>query len=180
MYKRSHPLGRHKIHDVWDSAVHEVVRALDDQGRVYTLRLRDGTGPEKNVHRSELRVIPDGVAANLPPLTERPSAVLDSPGRLAIRSPVSEEDSDSDSMVIVELPTPPRNAVTPVVSPQATVTTTVASPRRLVQRVNLDHPGPNSTPVVRRSSRSTAGKHPNPVRLPRSMTQASGRDTPAV
>lgn len=57
VYRKSHPTGRHKIQDTWDSVVYMIVKNMDEGGRVYRLRPRDGAGPEKTLNRSELRVI---------------------------------------------------------------------------------------------------------------------------
>ena len=58
VYRKSHPIGRHKIQDAWDPAVYVVVKNMDNEGRVYKICPRDGAGPEKNLNRSELRVLP--------------------------------------------------------------------------------------------------------------------------
>ena len=181
VYKRNHPQGRHKIQDAWDPTVYEVVRALDDQGRVYTLRPRDGMGPEKNIHRSELRAIPDGAAAKLPPWTERPppgdSPVVQSASNL----PVDEDESDSDSMVLVETFSAPRTTPTPMSDPPTSEpptfeTTPVPSPRQLSQGIDPEESEPPGASEVRRSSRSTAGRHQNPFNLPRSVTPSTSRE----
>lgn len=58
VYKRSHPTGRHKIQDSWDPIVYVLVQIMDEAGRVCKVRPRDGTGPEKNLNRVELKVFP--------------------------------------------------------------------------------------------------------------------------
>lgn len=58
VYRRSHPLGRHKILDHWDHVEYEVVSCLDEVGTLYKIRPRDRQGPEKNIHRQELRPLP--------------------------------------------------------------------------------------------------------------------------
>lgn len=55
---RSHPTERHKIQDAWDPIVYVVVENMDEEGRVYKIRPRDVAGPEKNLNRSELKVVP--------------------------------------------------------------------------------------------------------------------------
>lgn len=49
---RSHPLGRNKIQDHWDSTPYRVVNKLQDN--VYVIQLADGTGCTKNVTRREI------------------------------------------------------------------------------------------------------------------------------
>ncbi|KAL7877233.1 hypothetical protein SRHO_G00038760 [Serrasalmus rhombeus] len=61
VYRRNHFQGRNKIQDIWDSTPYEVVKCLDGGGRVYTIRQVDGLGPTRNLHRSELRVVPGQV-----------------------------------------------------------------------------------------------------------------------
>ncbi|KAJ8416502.1 hypothetical protein AAFF_G00357900 [Aldrovandia affinis] len=58
VYRKSHPLGRHKIQDHWEPTVYKVVRCLDDTGAVYHISPEDGLGSDKNIHCTELRVIP--------------------------------------------------------------------------------------------------------------------------
>lgn len=67
VHRRSHPLGRHKIQDFWDDTIYRVQEALDQEGRVYKICPLEGTGLEKNIHRSELRVIPTTVQASSNP-----------------------------------------------------------------------------------------------------------------
>lgn len=57
---KNHFPGRHKIQDVWDSKVYEVVECLDGVGTVYKVRQQDSAVHTKNVHRSDLRELPDG------------------------------------------------------------------------------------------------------------------------
>lgn len=57
---KNHFPGRHKIQDVSSTTVYEVVECLDGVGTVYKIRQRDNVGSEKIVHRSDLRVLPEG------------------------------------------------------------------------------------------------------------------------
>ncbi|KAL4007941.1 hypothetical protein ACER0C_001793 [Sarotherodon galilaeus] len=43
------------IQDAWDPVVYVVVQSMDKEGRVYKIRPRDRSGPEKNLNRAELR-----------------------------------------------------------------------------------------------------------------------------
>ena len=61
--QRSHPLGRHKLQDAWGPTLYQVVECLDDHGRVYRVQPADHQGPPKQVHRTELRRAPPGLAS---------------------------------------------------------------------------------------------------------------------
>ncbi|KAL7865353.1 hypothetical protein SRHO_G00106000 [Serrasalmus rhombeus] len=58
VYRKNHMQGCHKVQDTWDSTLYQVVKCLDDSGRVYTIRPVEGMGPTWNLHRTELRVVP--------------------------------------------------------------------------------------------------------------------------
>ncbi len=58
VYRRSHPPGRHKIQDQWEPVVYEVVRCLDEVGVLYKIKPKGQSGPERNIHRQELRPLP--------------------------------------------------------------------------------------------------------------------------
>lgn len=173
VYKRSHPIGRHKIQDSWDPTVFVVVQSMDEGGRVYKIRPRDGTGPEKHLHRAELKVLspltivpmnltqslPDPGLIETPPQQPHLDTVDDDsdseviitfqPGRLRVQtpSPIPPEQSSSS---IPPLPSVEASEIRP--SAQAdTVATTVTST------------------VHERPKRITAGQHSNPFNLPRSV-----------
>ncbi|KAJ8273383.1 hypothetical protein GJAV_G00100990 [Gymnothorax javanicus] len=57
--RRSHPLGWHKIQDLWDPRVYRVVKCWNEKGQVYHITPEDGLSPDINVHRSELKVLPN-------------------------------------------------------------------------------------------------------------------------
>ncbi|KAJ8250920.1 hypothetical protein GJAV_G00214770 [Gymnothorax javanicus] len=102
LWKRNHPLGRHKIQDFWDSTVYKVQRALDQDGRVYTICPLDETGPEKNVNRAELRVIPVNGQAD-PTLTIRTPIPVGSQDREDTRGRTrSAEESDDERIMVRE------------------------------------------------------------------------------
>lgn len=108
--RKNNPFGRNKIQDVWDHAIHEIVRCLDDKGRVYTIQPRNGAGAEKNINRTEFKVLPSTARVYTP----------DSPSELH-RLP-QEEENDLDmsedergSMIMVDVQ--PLNSENPQVTP---------------------------------------------------------------
>ena len=103
VHRRNHPLGRHKIQDFWDSTVYEVQRALDQDGRVYTICPQDGTGAQKNINRAELRVIPADVRAEPTPTIRIPRAPAGPQQRGDGRRgmPLAEE-SDDEEIIVME------------------------------------------------------------------------------
>lgn len=64
VYRKRHAPGRNKIQDIWDNTRYKITKCLDDVGRVYTISPIDTQGPAKNIHRSELRVIPGQATPN--------------------------------------------------------------------------------------------------------------------
>ena len=104
VYRRNHGLGRRKIQDVWESTVYQVVKCLDDVGRVYKIQSRNNPEQQKNVHRSQIRPITEKGALVSEPLTvphgalvSEPLTVPHSPSQLDDMPPLEsslEEDSD--------------------------------------------------------------------------------------
>lgn len=182
VYRKSHPLGRHKIHDAWDSTVYVVVQSMDKEGRVYKIRPRDHSGPDKNLNRAELRVIPLGTMAPAPdqhPLAD-PGLVVESPQQSI--SDIPDDDSEVGGVVLAMAPNPPRDQL-PLVSVSEPVgetrslglsnlnpvTIVPEQPREsgIDNRENVPEQDPGR--VQERPKRSTAGKHSNPFNLPRSV-----------
>lgn len=81
---------------VWGPTKYQVIRCLDDVGRVHTIRPQHGEGPELNIHRTEIRV------ATGEPAPETSTTELEEtrtePGR-EIRP--QEEDEEEHLMVAV-------------------------------------------------------------------------------
>lgn len=112
VHKRNHPLGRHKIQDFWEPAVYKVQRALDPYGRGYTICLADGTGPEKNINRAEIRVLPSILQMDptriVTTLPERHQRQVDGkrkggPVKEAAESPTADQ-SDEEGILVIEAP----------------------------------------------------------------------------
>ena len=194
VYKRSHVHGRHKIQDFWDSTVYEVLRNMDENGAVYQIRPVNGPqGQEKNIHRSELRVLPTAVVCEPPALV-----VASPPAEFAQGLPTegdSQEEDHREYGGIFQL-LPPFNQVPPVMQapqnsrpdetaleaeepqpgPSSTTTNACAGGRPVMRGQPLADHGlataqesvGTSGLTLRRTPRSTAGQHANPFNLPRS------------
>lgn len=170
--------GRHKMKDRWSSTVYSVLKAPKEGGAVYTIAPKDDLSKVKHVHRTLLKAVvgaepPDhAVASHAPPPD----------------SPVSESSCDGDLLFLV-----PRTAPLPTLPATRARAETETAPQQLHHRPNMDPtvPGPSVPPVLnpdlpsaspvapftsssdpinlppRRSTRSTAGHHPNVHRIPR-------------
>lgn len=180
VYKKSHPLGRHKLQDAWDPTIFVVVKNRDPEGRVYQIRPRDAAGEEKNVNRAELKVL------SHPTVDQQedsqcldPGLLDDSPQRTHSDS---SETSDSDAIIIVMEHEPQRvRALSHPGQLQAEGPWLQQATPPPLESVS-QHEGPETDALdifdseavtQRRSQRTTAGQHTNPYRLPRSMTQSS-------
>ena len=174
VYVRDHGVrGRHKIQDIWSSLVYQVVKA-SGQGAVYTVAPVEALHQVRTVHRDMLKAIvrPEPLA---PPLEGQPPPAL------------LEADSDSSAgdlyLLVPETPLP----LTPVVSSSVDPSGHLLRGRQeggssSGTAPQLGGPGPApwcsprdqpsfSQQAPRRTSRSTAGQHPNVYRLPRSAGQ---------
>ena len=163
---RNHPPGRNKIQDAFRDRVYRVVRRHGEQN-VYTVEPADGFGNPRTVGRAELKI------CERPLLRETTSDLPEPPRRRHRQAPpppcdarsrddsssssedgfiavVESVDDDVDDVDDVDNDAPP----SPVRSPSSSLPTS-------------DDDRPDEV-VVRRSSRRTAGVHPNVHRLPRS------------
>lgn len=99
---KNHFPGRHKIQDAWGSKVYEVLECLDAVGTVYKVRQQDTMAHVKNVHRSDLRELPEGYVpldkveseVNAPP----PVGLLPEYGD---QRPLAEEEEMSEEETVV-------------------------------------------------------------------------------
>ena len=153
VYRRNHVQGRNKIQDIWDSTRYQVVKCLDENGRVYTIRPVEDQGPERNIHRTEMRVVPGQVAAETPVILSEEERFLE--GEQLEQSQNTSEQEES-SCWLVEWD----SDLEPVIEPQR-------------QEPDLSCPSQPVEVVPRRTTRTTAGKHSNPHNLPRPVTGPS-------
>lgn len=212
VYRRSHLPGRHKIQDHWDGTLYEVVRCLDEVGTLYKIRPRGEQGPERNIHRQELRPLPSelfslpATAGDLPSTSGMRDLGIEDPQASASQSSVEEEDDlvqlvavhplhvdmppvpassraadveEEDDLVqlAADVPphvdTPPGPASSLAAEPQSPVSgqpDTIDSASEegagSVQGDDETPTAPGDMPVLRRTTRTTAGYHPNPHNLP--------------
>lgn len=158
VYLRNHVPGRNKIQDHWNSTLFRVVQRPMGNGAVYTVAPVDGDGPERQIHRSEMREVPEGqqVAGALRPPTRQVDVLT---------NPAAQEEDAAVGVVGLCPDEPEENLdLSPPLTPGG-------------EDTSLEDPGQ----TLRRSSRATAGQHSNPHRLPRAVALGAeeGEDTGA-
>ena len=139
VFTRSHPTGRAKIQDHWNSKVYKVVNRRD---HVYEIEPADGQGSTRTVNRSELQVCPKP-KPRLPP--RFPPRIRRRPPRIN-RAPPSESSGDSSDDcddIFIAFRTPQDPVPIPVEEPER--------------------------PILRRSARLNKGQHANPNHQPRTI-----------
>lgn len=148
VYLKSHPRGRNKIQDVYDSCLYKVVRGPGEQGVVYSVAPVSQVGPVKQVHRMEMRkAFIDPVSSDVD------SSVLEEVGSLNSESTI-DSDSDSASFLLLQGDCD-------------------GPPSRKDEDSAVEYSSVlEAQPLgLRRSRRSTAGQHSNPYRLPRAAVE---------
>jgi len=139
VFTRSHPTGRAKIQDKWNSKVYKVVNRRD---HVYEIEPADGQGPTRTVNRSELQVCPKP-KPRLPP--RFPPRVRRHPPRIN-RAPPSEssgDSSDDSDDIFIAFRTPQDPVPIPAAEPEK--------------------------PPLHRSARLNKGQQANHYRQPRTI-----------
>lgn len=161
--------GRHKIHDLWSSEVHTVLKAPSDGGSVYTIAPTGDLSKVKRVHRSLLKgVSGKETLAISPPMNDLVEAEPSPP-------PLEEQDSDGILWVAKSVginPSAPQQSGS-TGEPLAGGSTSETGAQSLDPIPDSPPRGELSPSVspVRRSTRTTAGQHSNPHRLPRSIQE---------
>lgn len=157
--------GRHKIRDIWQPDLFKVLKVPVGDGPIYTVAPGSNLQALRNVHRDMLKAqITSSPTAELPPITSVP-----------LKSPEGDTSSDNDFWVSV----PSTSLQTPV----AIVDPGLSSGPVATQVENIlagdGAPGAGSVPleprprILRRTTRATAGKHPNLHHLPRALSESS-------
>lgn len=164
VYLRDHSArGRHKIQDIWNSVVYQVLRAPSGDGPVYTIAPVDSLQKTRNVHRDQLKA---HIGSEPVPLFHHSP-----PPRT---SEASDDSLGGDLWVLVpDTPAPPVFIAPRLSGPnQGTVVdhrsvpeTPVAAPSSLRPLATRDQSAP------RRTARSRAGQHSNVHHLPRPASQ---------
>lgn len=151
--------GGNKIQDFWDSTPYEVVRPAPKRGVVYSIAPLGQGEPLRQVHRTDLRSIPE------PRAEESVRGVEEMVSREDHTEPQEthkdERVGNVSGVILNDLVEPTHEALDPGVSDsERNLTLSLPS-----QEDELDVE-PNEP---RRSSRKTAGQHSNPFNLPRSV-----------
>ena len=148
---RHRVLGRNKIQDCWNPLPYTVVSRLDKSNNVYGVRPVDGIGPVRHVNRVNLKICPGD--------SSQPEECL---------SGDSDDESPEQSDRVL------RSAVTVTPGDVATVDEPVAdryddtadSGKAAQKKKSVPK---QNTQMPRRSTRTTAGQHLNPLNLPHSV-----------
>ena len=155
VYVRNHGVkGRNKIQDVWEPTPYRVVRCPPERGVVYSITPAVQDGPVRQVHRTELRGMPVGGL------------------RIDAGHNVGEEQGIGD---IGETDVNPTEVLTCESYGEESLSEPELCPEaEVVEGEDEDlETETEESPLVleglRRSSRSTAGKHGNLFRLPTSV-----------
>lgn len=194
VYCRNHFHGRHKIQDVWSSTMFEIVTCTDKVGTLYKIKPRGNDGPVKVMHRSELKLVPHSTDGPGQPIrncsspSPSPSNELSS-GDSEVGSPpqvavvysragaqVDFSPQTSGHGVSVAGITRDSSPIRCIREPIGVTTPEQESDLDNVDNVECPLDQPVGQPVVtspslRRSTRRTAGQHPNPFHLPQAVAQ---------
>lgn len=165
--------GRHKIHDLWSPVVYQVMKAPPQGGSVYTIAPEGNLQQVKHVHRTLLKACVE----RLPSGHMHPEAPLS-----LHNSPSNEEESDDEDLLVAAPgPLPWAGGPAGDLSPAVPNDHTLAMAGSEVDEGPITSLPPSSAvPVAvatggqRRTTRRTAGKHPNPHRLPRAARNLEG------
>ena len=183
VYLRNRVQGRNKIQDYWNPSAFRVVRGPSGAGVVYTVAPAVGDGRIRQVHRSEMRGVPDG----LRPTVDRDTASTSGAGLPRV-SPASEgdkttsthgaglsrvppalEEGDTGDVVVWYRGEEPQAMPEPSDAASA-VELEMPVPPDTPPAVEMDAGSGDTTPTLRRSVRSKLGQHSNPHHLPRAVS----------
>lgn len=159
--------GRHKIHDLWTPIVHTVLKAPCDGGAVYTIAPAEDLSKVKRVHRSMLKGVlgvessptqtPKGVSVKVPPSHQEERC---SDEGLWVVEPVPTLSHQN----LVDIGVPPVGGLS---QEEGLSTNSVLPLEPLLDPLTRCEPSLSTN--LRRTSRTTAGQHSNPHRLPRAI-----------
>ncbi|XP_029941466.1 uncharacterized protein LOC115383427 [Salarias fasciatus] len=164
--------GRQKIQDLWGPVVYRVVRAPTGGGSVYTIAPVDDHTKARQVNRALLKAV----------VTTAPTGSAQTPCSPPNDLPQSEDELSGDEDLFLlgqeaSRAAPAPTAAAPHTTPQSLSTPPESDPTvpgngppvlLAVPSVTLEVP---SGTTIRRTARSTAGRHPNVHRLPRSVQE---------
>lgn len=151
VYTRNHAVkGRNKIQDFWDPTPYQIVRPPPARGVVYSVAPVGQEGPLRQVHRAELRSVPE-------------SRVGEQTRDEVIEDCLADSSPNDNTVGRVE----PESH--PVVENDDVVFEKNVSDELLPGQEPIKETGTSLVFEPRRSTRNTAGQHSNPFRLPQSV-----------
>ena len=170
VFLRNRVRGRNKIQDAWSSTPYRVTELPEKDGVVYTVERADGTGDLRRIHRTAMQICPSE------PETCRPIRPVPTPQHDS--RDTEEMDSETEEIAFPIIGSHPEHiavipdipADNPDVGDDETPVPVPDVPAE-GHDVNADEEAVEDKepdPPPRRSTRSTAGKHGNPNREPRS------------
>ena len=162
--------GRHKIQDIWSSVAYKVLRAPRDGGSVYTIAPVNDPNKVKHVHRSLLKSHHERTVSETMDRTQGD-----------VEPPVEEDSLEGDFYMVCPAMTQthvPVNSLAPQNDSSRSVRSQQTPTATSGTQSTARSPGPlgegqAGDGAVRRTTRSTAGRHPNLHHLP----QAAGSRT---
>lgn len=207
VYLRDHSArGRHKIQDIWSSVVYQVLKAPDQGGAVYTIAPQDNLQKLRTVHRDSLKAqIPCAFSAPLdrPPMAsaagtpeEDPQSEEDflllsseaaplhptpNPGTPPDRAPVVSGGATPQEDILSLSPGEASGSPEPCSDDRSMVP---QGPPALAAAPRLNSPVAGEStvvplsPVLRRTTRCTAGHHSNPHHLPKTVVTQVDEQAP--
>ena len=168
VYLRKRVPGRNKIQDAWEPRMYIVAGIPTEDGGPYTVTPCDGSTEPRKVHRAEIQPCPvrGPPDSNLLPVKRRAAAVP----KQSIHEDTTSTDTDGEFLLLSNT-----NSSKPARRPNS-------EPNSVPNRINYSDPqrtvpddipmtrqesaaGRSPRAVLRRSKRTTAGKHSNPHKL---------------
>lgn len=155
--------GRNKIQDAWSSTPYRVVEVPQENEAVYAVEQADGTGDLRRVHRTAMQICPSEPHTCQP---VRPSSKRTLQNRRETDGFQGEGESDTEEIVIA-VPKRRSARTNPVPVPE-TPAEVLDDPGAGSDEPTEQEVADEAQPPLRRSGRTTAGKHGNLHNEPRS------------
>jgi len=176
---RNHPLGRNKIQDHWNSTPYKVLKSSDNN--VYVIQLADGSGDKKTITRTE--ILNTGEMTNNYQMenVEDNISKNDGSGWFRVSGDLQQlpnelDETQTDSVMREEAPeqirTVPKVFDTNVRGVCDEIPSNVKSSESSNFGDASEKAGKQTIPS-RRSMRTTAGKHSNPFKWPKSVLETN-------
>lgn len=162
VFLRKRIQGRNKIQDAWEPTMFIITELPTEHWGPYTVSKADGTSKPKRVSRAELQPCPLNISFGEPACCWNSTSPP---------SEVHEDTSSTDSDVEFLLQQPCSPTVPSTQQPSYPIHQQPSSPVHQ-QPITIVQQQPSTAATVvppRRSRRTTAGKHSNPLNRPRSV-----------